>query len=253
MELKYNGIILSKFDVGEADRVYVVYTKEAGKIRALGKGVRRPNAKLAGQLEPLTYVEIFMAKSRGRGNITGAIAIENFMSIKSDISALQRIFYALGILEKIISDEEKDEKIFELLLGYLKTIEDVCQRRDEVVTVSRDAALLRLYEGRLDIITLGFLFKFLEILGYKIEVEKCVVCGEKLESENNFFSPELGGIICPSCGREIAKKIRISPNSIKLIRIFLKNKIENFSKIQAEKETIDNLKIIIREEIEWIK
>ena len=39
MEYKYNGIILGKNDIAETDRIYSIYTREAGKIRVLGKGV----------------------------------------------------------------------------------------------------------------------------------------------------------------------------------------------------------------------
>jgi DNA repair protein RecO (recombination protein O) len=239
---KYTGIILNKFDIGETDRLYTVYTREAGKIRAKAIGVKKPNAKLAGNLEPLTQAEIFMAKGKGRGNITGAIAVNNFLAIKSEISAIQKVFYVFGIFNRLVTEEEKDEKIFELLSGYLEAIDELY----------KDAPAGRFYDGRPDIITLGFLFKFLSALGYKIEAEKCVKCGLKLKPGDNYFNAELGGIICAKCSVKNGKKIKISPDAIKLIRLFLKNKLENFGKISAPKEDIKNLKIIIEEEIKWI-
>jgi DNA repair protein RecO (recombination protein O) len=243
MQFKYNGIILNKFDIGETDRLYNIYTLEVGKMRAKAIGVKKPNAKLAGNLEPITQAEIFMARGRGKGNITGAIAINNFLAVKSDISALRKIFYVFGIFNRLVTDEEKDEKIFNLLLGYLKAMEFLC----------RDTQVERLHnENKSDIITLGFLFKLLLNLGYGIEVEKCVSCGEKLKTEDNYFSPESGGMICASCGKKLSGKIKISSNAIKLIRVFLKNKLENFKKISAPKEDIRNLKIIIEEEVKWI-
>ena len=48
MDYKYNGIILSKKDVAETDRIYSIYTREAGKIRVLGKGVRNPTLNWQG-------------------------------------------------------------------------------------------------------------------------------------------------------------------------------------------------------------
>ena len=123
MELKYTGIILGKYDVGETDRMYIIYTKEAGKIRVLGKGVRRPNAKLAGHLEPVTLAEIFVARSRGVGKITGSIVLNNFARIKNNFNLLQKVFFALKIFEKLISDEEKDENIFVLVNNFLESLE----------------------------------------------------------------------------------------------------------------------------------
>jgi DNA repair protein RecO (recombination protein O) len=238
MNFKYNSIILSKIDIGETDRLYFAYTKEAGKIRAKAIGVKKPNAKLAGNLEPLTNSEIFLARGRGRGNITGAIVLNNFSAIKFDILTTQKIFYVFGIFNRLITEEEKDEKIFKLLLGYLEVMDGLASEKNV---------------HKLDIVTLGFLFKLLLSLGYGIEAEKCVICGSKLEPKDNYFNAEMGGVVCPKCNSSLSKKIRISPDAIKLIRIFLKNKIENLVKIEVGKEVIKNLKIVVQEEINWIK
>jgi|WetSurMetagenome_2_1015567.scaffolds.fasta_scaffold28008_2 DNA repair protein RecO (recombination protein O) len=243
MNFKYNGIILNKFDIGETDRLYTVYTRETGKMRLKAVGVKKPNAKLAGSLEPVTFSEIFLARGRGRGNITGAITLNNFLAIKSEIRALQKVFYVFGIFNRLITDEEKDENIFNILLGYLEAMDKLCQ----------DDELLRLFnEDKLNIITLGFLFKLLDSLGYGIEAEKCVKCGSKLDPEGNYFNPEQGGVVCPNCVGGNGKKIGINSHAIKLIRIFLKNKVENFGKISASKGDIKNLKLVVNEEISWI-
>jgi DNA repair protein RecO (recombination protein O) len=128
MEYKYSGIVLGKIDIGETDRLYVVYTREAGRVLAKAIGVKKPNAKLAGNLEPLTYSEIFLAKGRGQGNITGAIAVENFLEIKNNIEALEKVFEAMKIFSRLVTQEEKDERIFHLLLGYLLAIEEVVEK-----------------------------------------------------------------------------------------------------------------------------
>lgn len=237
MDFKYSGIILSKNDIGETDRFYHIYTLEAGKIRAKAIGVKKPNAKLAGNLEPITHAEIFMARGRGRGNITGVIPLNNFLAIKSDFSALQRVFFIFRIFGRLITEEEKDEKIFKLLLEYLETIEKLAGFSEKV---------------KLEIITLGFLFKFMEALGYRIEVDKCVKCGKKLVLEKNYFSSEFGGVLCEKCSEKRQKKMGISNESIKLIRIFSSNRINNFLKIAAGKKDLDNLQIVANEMIGWV-
>lgn len=239
MEYKYQGIILSKIDIGETDRLYVVYTLEAGRILAKAIGVKKSNAKLAGNLEPLTYSEIFLAKGRGQGNITGAIMIENFLSIKGNIEALEKVFGVLKIFSRLVTQEEKDERIFNLLLGYLLAIEEAVKKKE-------------LNELNLDILTLGFIFKLLKKLGYATETKKCTVCNEKLVSGENYFSAQLGGILCPSCARNRQGKICITDETVKCIRIFLDNKIGNLGKIKTEKKNLNNLKIIAEEVVRWV-
>jgi len=236
VDYKYQGIILGKCDVGETDRIYTIYTLEMGKIRTLGKGVRKPNAKLAGSLETLTRADIFVAKSRGIGKITGAIPIDNFLNIKASFESMDRAFYALKVFQKIIVEQERDEKTFFLLQEYLEAMEKAGERNEN---------------GR-EVLTLGFLFKLLENLGYKLEVERCAACEKKLSPERNFFAMGRGGALCDDCARKEDRKMKISDSAIKLIRIFLKNKISNFKKIKAEKKDTNNLKAVSEEAVRWI-
>jgi len=238
MDYKYKGIILGKRDIGEADRIYSIYTLEAGKIQVKAIGVRRLNAKLAGHLETATLAEIFVAKTRGMGKITGAIILDNFLNIKSDLEAINRVGYVFGVFEKIIKEQEKDENIFNILSDFLKILDKMS---------AGDKNL-----EKMDILVVGFIFKLLFEMGYGIEVEKCVYCGDRLRPENNFFSSEKGGVLCGNCYKLENKRIKISPESIKLIRIFLKNKIENLAKLKVAPKDINNLKIITQETLNWI-
>lgn len=236
MDYKYTGIILHKKDISEVDRLYTIYTLEAGKIRVLGKGVRKPNAKLAGNLEPVTQAEIFLAKSRGMGKITGSIASHNFANIKTNLDLINKVFYVFRILTRLISDEEKDEEIFHLLEKYLLAMDSFSQDED----------------GKADVLTLGVLFKILDEMGYRVEVEKCVHCEKKLLLESNYFSISRGGIICTNCHVHESRKSLISNESIKLIRIFLQNKIENLTKLKVSQREADRLKIILSEAVNWV-
>ena len=233
MEYKYQAIILGKHNVGETDRVYTLYTKEAGKIRLVAHGVRKPQAKLAPHLETATYSEIFLAKSRGRGRITGAVPVEVFPSVKSDIDLAEKVFWALQIFDRMVTQEEKDEKVFELLLGYLRQAEGATNEEAEILTH-------------------GFVFKFFHSLGYGLEMGRCVSCGRRLLAGSNFFDAERGGVVCSECVSRTRRKVRITDESIKLIRIFINNKIENLGKVKAAPGMLSNLKLIAAEASRWI-
>lgn len=237
MNYKYTGIILDKKDVGETDRIYTIYTSESGKIRVLAKSVRKSNAKLAGFLENFNLAEIFIAKSQGMGKITGSLVINNFSKMRKNLEAIENVFRSVEVLNKLIKDENNDPKIFELLKEYLETINN-----------------LNGYEEnhKLEIIYLGFIFKMLEELGYKIEVGSCMKCGEKIKEGNNFFDPELGGMICEECHLHVRKGSRITANSIKILRIIFQNSLKSLAKLKAEKKDLDNLKIIKRDFLNWI-
>lgn len=237
MDYKYHGIILSKNDIAETDRIYNIYTLESGKIRALGKGTRNPNAKLAGSLEPVTNAEIFISRTKGLGKITGAIVSDNFSVLKSDFESLSEIFRVFGMVEKIITNEEKDEAVFELLLGYLRTLEQIAKKGEK--------------EKR-GIVTLGFIFKLLDFSGYGMNTDNCARCNKKLLPEDNFFSARSGGFFCPKCATNGERRIGTKSAAIKLIRIFLSNRLENFRKISVSAADLKNAGQISKEMTRWI-
>lgn len=238
MDYKYQSIILGKCDVAEADRFYALYTREVGKVSVLGKGVRNSRAKLAGSLETITYAEIFVAKTKGRGKIIGAIVLDNFSKVKEEPIVVLSIFEVINIFGRLVTQEEKDEAVFDLLLSYLRAMEELVGAR---------AA-----EKKIHIVSLGFIFKLLDALGYKIEMEKCVICARRLSPGRNYINVEKGGTICLDCRNRDKKGIGISDQSIKLGRIFLRNKIENFKKIEAEEKDINHLKKITQGIVGWI-
>jgi DNA repair protein RecO (recombination protein O) len=237
MDYRYTGIILGKRDVGETDRLYSIFTLEAGKIQALAKSVRKLEAKLAGFLENFTLTEIFIAKNQGSGKIKGSLVENNFSDLKKNYEALIKISMAVNMLDKLTTKENKDEKIFNLLKSFLEAMEETVRKKKE---------------DKIDILALGFIFKLFEALGYKIEANHCSVCMGQLSKKNNFFSPENGGILCENCARTYSNNVRISNDSIKLIRIFYKNKIGSLSKLRVGKKEIDSLLAISSLFFKWI-
>jgi DNA repair protein RecO (recombination protein O) len=43
-----DAIVLSRFDLGEADRVLTLITPGGGKLKAIAKGIRKPTSRIGG-------------------------------------------------------------------------------------------------------------------------------------------------------------------------------------------------------------
>lgn len=237
MDYRYNGIVLNSREVGESDRIYTIFTMEAGKIRVLGKGVRKINAKLAGFLEPLTQAEIFISRGKGLGQISGSIIENSFLNIRSNWELAKNVFAVFKLADKLIPEQQKDEKIFQLLLNFLETLEKLSgEKTDKIV-------LLRL----------GFLFKFSHQLGYGLAADRCLSCGKTLKSGKNFFSPSRGGFSCVECPKDSESDFPIKDSSIKIIRIFFKNRLENLTKLAAAPAEIQDLEKIAKRYLIWME
>jgi len=221
---KYTAIILSHYDIGEFDRIYIMYTLESGLVKVIGRGVRKPAAKLAGHLEPGTLSEVYIAKSRGRGQIASAITIENFESLKNNFEKLEAVIGALNFFARIFSEGEKDKKTFDLLNDFLQALEGK----------TKGSA------GEKDrLIVLAFWWKLFDRLGQRPEAAKCVNCEATLKSEQkNFFSVEKGGVVCPRCSLGKTGLFDISDNQIKLLRLFLAHPLEKILKIKVGEEEL---------------
>jgi DNA repair protein RecO (recombination protein O) len=216
---KYTAIILASRDISEFDRLYIMYTLEQGLVKVVAKGVRKPTAKLAGHLEPGTLSEVYIAKSRGRGQIASAITIESFEKIKMSLGKLQAVISVLNFFAKIFSEGEKDKKTFDLLSDFLK----ILNRKTKKIAEEKDGLII-----------LAFWWKLFDRLGQRPEAVKCVSCGLTLKSEQkNFFSIERGGVVCPGCASEKNNVFDISNSQIKLLRIFLTNPLEKILKIKV--------------------
>jgi DNA repair protein RecO (recombination protein O) len=58
------GIVLRRETWRDAARLYTVYTREAGKLLAIGRGTRKALSKLGAHLEPYTLVDLHLARGR---------------------------------------------------------------------------------------------------------------------------------------------------------------------------------------------
>lgn len=237
MEYKYTGIILSKRDVGEADRLCTIYTLEGGKIKSIAKGVRKPHAKLASALENITLADVTIERTRGLGKITGSIIENNFSVLKGDCNAVLETFSALGLFDKLVDFENPDQAVFQLLKNYLEAVDSCVQN-----TGSEKYALLKL----------GFVVKLLDELGYAIEVNSCIVCRGALSKDMPMFSARHGGTLCGRCAQENQEAaIPIQANAIKMIRLFLQNKMSALAKIQATEKDCDSTRLAVDEFLRW--
>lgn len=236
MDYHYHAIVLGKKDVGEADRLYTLYTLEAGKIKVMAKGVRKTGAKLSGFLEPITEAEVFVARSKGTGKATGALVNQYFPRIKNDWERLEAVFYALKFFQKIVTGEVAEEKIFFLLKEFLETMEGN-------------------YLGSLSsikLIAVAFLIKIFKANGYSLEAEKCAYCGKSLKAGEHYFSPAQSGALCVDCQRYDPKAINATANAVKIIRLINQNRLKNISKIKADLKDVENAKRIIEKNLLWV-
>ncbi|MCD6402108.1 MAG: DNA repair protein RecO [Anaerolineales bacterium] len=195
--IRAEGIVLRHSDWGEADRLLVIFTRELGKVRAIAKGVRKPRSRKAGHLEPFTRVNLMLAKGRDLYIITQAVAVDAYLPLREDLLLFGYASYIVELLDRFTLDGDENPSIYSLVVT---TIKRLSEREDRFLVV-------HYYEIRL-----------LDLIGYRPELNNCVICGRKIQPENQFFSNELGGVICPACNREDVRDRPVSLDALRFLR-----------------------------------
>jgi len=174
------AIVIKKTKLGEADRILTLYTPGLGKIQGVAKAVRKPKSKLSGHLEMLSYSQVTLARGKNIDTIIGSQTLDAFLAIKNDLDLLSCALYMAEMVSQFTPAETEDPSLFELLL---KTLEQLPRATDRNL-------LLRHFELHL-----------LRQVGYRPELDKCVLCRNPLEAVTNSFAPSAGGVLCPACQR----------------------------------------------------
>jgi DNA repair protein RecO (recombination protein O) len=118
------GIILSRTDYGEADRILTLITPEYGKLRLMAKGVRRVKSKLAGGIELFSVSDITFIRGRGEiGTLISARLIKYYRTIVKDIGRTMLGYDLIKLLNKATEDEPETD-YFDLLQQAFEALDD---------------------------------------------------------------------------------------------------------------------------------
>lgn len=193
------GVVLRRQNLGEADRLTTIFTLERGKLRLLAKGVRRPGSRKAGHLEPFSRVALLVARGRNLDLITQAEALETYPALQHDLDLLARGSYVVELLDRFSVEEGAENRsLYDLLVHTL----------DQLNTGREDP----------EAVVLFFSMRLLDLVGFRPELFHCLACGAEIKPQDQFFSFQQGGVLCPRCGRRERERQSISLDSLKILR-----------------------------------
>ena len=211
---KTEAIIIKEKEFSEADKLFTVFTRRYGRIEILAKSIRKIKAKLQGGLQLLNYLSLEFVKGRSFNIATDAIIKNEFLSLKSSPLKFRAALYVSDLLDKLVKGEEKDDRIWHLLLETLSNLQ---------LTTCNLQLVLRYFEWNL-----------LSYLGFKPELYFCVHCQEKIQKGKVFFSVKDGGVLCQGCKKKYEAKSNksfkgeitpgieeISKDAIKILRLII--------------------------------
>jgi DNA repair protein RecO (recombination protein O) len=181
MQAKYSdGIILSRINYAESDRIITVLSKDFGKIKLIARGVRKENSRLAGGIELFTVSHFGFVTSRGELDVLVSSRLKNnYVAIVNDLNRVNFAYEALKKLNKI-TESRVEQSYFDLLKDLLNYLSQL--------------------NINLDIIISWWLVNLAKTTGHSINLQKPLDSKYFNESFLYSFVEERGGFIKSEIG-----------------------------------------------------
>ena len=165
------GLVLKKENRGENDQLFTFYTKDFGKLEILGKAIRKISSKLRSGTDVFYLSEIEFIQGKAQKTLTDAVLVDKFKNLRKDLKRLAVAYKISEVVDDLIKDQEKDEKIWRL-------VSETFHKLDNLTLLPVNYFLIYYY----------FLWNLFSVLGYQPEIYKCSFCQKKLEPNKIYFS-----------------------------------------------------------------
>ncbi|WP_042458516.1 DNA repair protein RecO [Neobacillus dielmonensis] len=219
---KCEGIVIRATNYGETNKIVTIYTREWGKIGVMARGAKKPNSRLSAISQIFTHGYFLVQKGTGLGSLQQGEIITSMRSITEDIFLTAYASYIVELTDKCTDEKKPNPFHFELLY---QTLNYMNEGFDPDV-------LMNIYE-----------MKMLNVMGLYPTLNQCSVCGS---TDGHFsFSIREGGFICHRCLDKDPYHFKITPATVRLLRLFYYMDLSRLGNISVKDQTKAELKQII--------
>ena len=122
---KIEGIILKRRNLGEADRVLTILSKESGKISIKAPGVRKIHSRRSSHVELLNHslFTIYSSSKSFMPIVTEAQTLEDFSPIKNNLHKIGYAYYICELINGLCAYNQENRNVFFLLKNVLFSLE----------------------------------------------------------------------------------------------------------------------------------
>ncbi len=195
---------MAGYDLDQADKIFICYTSDFGKIEIIARGVKKASSRLAAHLETFTLSDYLIILSAKNNILRSCFSIENFTNLSRNLDLYFAASYLLEATDKSTPLNDPEPRIFSLLAESLNRLNRIKNKKEIGFIVSR------------------FQIKFLDISGLKPCFDRCALCGGQ-EIENMFFSFKRGGAVCGNCKKREEESMRITFETAKAAENILRD------------------------------
>lgn len=177
------SIVLRSYNLAEADRIVVLYTRDHGLIRGVAKGARRLKSKFGSSLEPFCEVraEYFRKDERELVSIQNVDLIRSSFAAASDPELLQTYAFIADLLLEFTPPHDPNGILYRMLRACIEA---------EITEPQQHEALKLYFETWL-----------MRLGGYLPDWSVCSICRRQLLDLETANLLSAFRLVCGTCSR----------------------------------------------------
>jgi len=226
--LSSQAIITRVKEFGESDLLVTFFTPDAGRLRGVAKGALRSRRRFVNCLDVFSLVNLEYSPARNGDLhfIQSGKLMDAFPGLRSNFAILSKAGYMVELTEILFPWDVPDRGIFEILIKLFHLLE-----KGEMV----------------NLIPQAFEFIAMSQGGFRINLERCCNCGRIYSGEGAAaFKPEKGGIACMKCQQITAVTPKMSPDTVKFIKMLYSKSPSIFDQLSIEEKVISEIKPVLK-------
>ena len=194
------ALVLMRLDYSETSQVVVFFTREHGKVRVIGKGIKRgTKTRFATGIDLLDVGELTLNRRDERGAglaiLTEWKQTQSLAGLRDNLARMRAAEYAVEITSHLTQDWDPHVELYDALLLALT---ELCDAEEPLGPVTA-------YQMRL-LTAIGSLPRF----------DVCIFCGRT--EDLTYFSSHEGGMVCRDCEPGRVEKREVAAGTLKALR-----------------------------------
>lgn len=225
------ALILRTYNFGEADKIVVCLTREAGVIRGVAKGCRKLRSRFGASLEPFTLAKLvyYQKENQELASINNAEILKSHFDLSSHAETLAGLAYMGDLVLEFSPPHHVNEKLFRMVKACLEAIAE--SRQDMQL-------ILRYFEVWL-----------LKLEGYLPDLRRCGECGLAFDEKRSAFLNADLNFRCRECtsggGNAVSRSLQMQLRATQKLApfVFVKESREVPAKVHTEMAELTHLLI----------
>lgn len=120
--VKTEGIIIKRKNLGEADRLITVITPYEGKLTIKATGVRKITSRRSAHIELLNHASLSLYKGKGMHVLTEVKMLDDHTKIKQDFTKVGLAYHLCELVDGLCPENQENGNVYHLLKNTLKLL-----------------------------------------------------------------------------------------------------------------------------------